>query len=79
MRPTLRVIDNQRPHPKDIARQRVAEWKSNAQRDNLPLVNLVDSGAPLLRRDEVLRASYPTYATVRYHVRRSLWSKLFRR
>ena len=49
-------------HPRAIARQRVKQWKSDAERERLPVVNLTDSGAPLLDRDAVLRASYPNHA-----------------
>ena len=76
MKPNLRAVDNERPHNLDIARQRIAQWRSNAQREGLPTTNVIDSGAPLLRRDEVVRGSYPTYEV---NPRRSLWSKLFRR
>lgn len=34
-------------------------WVSDAERGGLPTVNLVDSGAPLLKPDEVLRRSLP--------------------
>lgn len=75
---TLRVIDNDHPHTRDIARQRVAEWRSNAQREGLSITNVHDGkGAELLDRDGVLRRSYPTYATT--ETRRSRWSRLFRR
>lgn len=77
MKPNLRVIDNEQPHARDIARQRIAEWRSNAQRESLPVVNVQDSGAPLLRRDEVVRASYPTYGMS--ESKRSLWSRIFGR
>lgn len=77
MKPNLRAVNNAQPHARDLARQRVAEWRSNAQREGLPVTNLTDSGAPLLKRDEVLRRSYPTYGPTA--VKRSLWSKLFRR
>lgn len=43
----------------------IDEWVSDAEREGLPTVNLVDSGAPLLDRDEVLRRSYPNYARVK--------------
>lgn len=56
---TLREIErSELPdyHPRDLARQRVREWKSNAEREGLPIVNTTTgSGAPLLDRDEVLR------------------------
>ena len=64
-------------HPRKLAQRAVAEFRSNAQREGLPTTNVIDSGAPLLRRDEVVRGSYPTYATS--GSKRSLWSKLFRR
>lgn len=63
-------------HPRKLAREAIAEFRSNAQREGLPIANQIDSGAPLLRRDEVVRASYPTYATS--GSKRSLWAKLFR-
>lgn len=76
MKLNLRAVDNDHLHARDLARQRVAEWKSNAQREGLPIANQVDSGAPLLRRDEIVERSYPTYVpTV---IKRSLWAKLFR-
>lgn len=38
------------------------QWQSDAERLNLPLVNVTtDSGAPVLDRDAVLRNSYPNY------------------
>lgn len=77
MKPNLRAVDNDHPHARDLARQRVAEWRSNAQREGLPTTNLTDSGAPLLDRDLVLRRSYPTYVPM--GIKRSLLSRLFRR
>lgn len=64
-------------HPRRLAREAIAQWRSNAQREGLPITNLTHSGAPLLERDRVLRASYPTYGPV--VAKRSLWAKLFRR
>lgn len=48
----LRAVDNQQLHPLDTTHQ--TEWRSNAEREQLPVVNVVDSGKPLLRVDEVL-------------------------
>ena len=48
----LRAVNNQQIHPRDVTRQ--PEWRSNAEREKLPVVNVVDTGAPLLRPDEVL-------------------------
>lgn len=73
------IESTERPtdHPRTLAREAIERWHSNAQREGLPVTNLTDSGAPLLERDRVLRASYPTYATMA--IKRSLWSKLFSR
>jgi hypothetical protein len=38
------------------------KWQSDAERDNLQVVNIHDSGAPVLDRDRVLRESYPDHA-----------------
>lgn len=55
-RSNLRAVDPDRLHPRDIARQRIAKWKSNAEREKLPTVNVTTgSGAPLLDRDKVLK------------------------
>lgn len=60
---TLRVVDNEVEHPLDYARRKVKEWRSNAEKEGLPLVNTTTgSGAPLLDRDAVLRKSYPNHA-----------------
>lgn len=64
-------------HPRKLAREAIARWRSNAQREGLPTTNLTDSGAPLLDRDLVLRRSYPDYAPL--IIKRSLLSRLFRR
>lgn len=54
----LRVVEKENLHARDLARQRVAEWRSNAQKENLPLSNEHDDkGAPLLPVDEVLKRS----------------------
>lgn len=34
-------------------------WRSDAEREGLPTVNLTDTGAPLLDRDKVLARSLP--------------------
>jgi hypothetical protein len=49
-KPALRAVDNQQV--RDVAHQ--PEWRSDAERERLPVVNVVDTGAPLLRPDEVL-------------------------
>jgi hypothetical protein len=51
----LRAVDNQRMHPKDIARQAVKRWRSDAEKQGLPVANTTTgSGAPLLDVDAVL-------------------------
>lgn len=58
-------------------REAIAQWRSNAQREGLPVTNLRDKkGAELLDVDRVVRGSYPTYEASE---RRSWWSKLLRR
>lgn len=67
-------------HPRAIARQRVNEWRSNAEREGWPVSNAHDvHGAPLLDRDGVVRASVPNHAEPEVKTRRWWWSKLFRR
>lgn len=54
---TLRAIeDAERPadHPRILAREAVARWRSDASRQSLPIVNIIDSGAQPLRADDVL-------------------------
>lgn len=61
-KPNLRVVDTEQPHARDIARQRIKEWRSNADKGHLPLTNVHDDkGAPVLDRDSVLRNSYPNH------------------
>lgn len=54
-KPQLRAVDSNQPHTRDLARQRVKEWRSNAQRQSLPVTNIHDDkGAKVLPVDEVL-------------------------
>lgn len=56
MKPQLRAVDNNLPHARDIAAQRVREWRSNAERQSLPVTNVHDNkGAKVLDVDEVLK------------------------
>lgn len=56
MKPNLRAVDNDQPHARDIARQRVNEWRSNAEREGLPITNMHDDkGAPVLDVDSTLK------------------------
>lgn len=62
-KPNLRAVDNETEHPRDRARRRVRDWRSNAQRDQLPISNIHDDkGADVLDVDAVLRKSEPHYA-----------------
>lgn len=79
MKPQLRAVNPERPHPRDIARQRVAKWKSNAEREQLPIVNVTTgSGAPLLDKDRVVGGSYPT-CRIELNKGRSWWRRLIGR
>lgn len=62
-------------HPRKLAREAVIQFRSNAQREGLPVVNERDvHGAPLLDRDAVVKASLPPQPPVK--TRRGWWSKL---
>lgn len=59
----FRVVDNEREHPRDRARRLVAEWRSDSEREKLPISNTHDDkGAPVLNVNEVLRRSQPNHA-----------------
>lgn len=78
--PKLRVIDNEHEHPRDRARRLVNEWRSDADRENLPVSNRHDDkGAPVLDVDHVIRRTQPEHAARLTTQRRSLWSRLRRR
>lgn len=65
-------------HPRTLAREAIQQWRSNAQREGLPVTNSRDEkGAELLDVDRVVRGSYPTYSTAMR--KRSIWARLFRR
>ena len=59
LKPNLRAVDNNQPHARDIARAAVKEWRSNADKEELPIATVQDSGAPSLRVDDVIRRSQP--------------------
>lgn len=44
-------------HPRTLARTAIKRWRSDAQKLKLTVSNQVDSGAPSLRVDDVLRRS----------------------
>lgn len=51
----LEAAERDPDHPRSIARQAVAQWRSDAAKGQLPTTNIIDTGAPLLRADDVLR------------------------
>lgn len=61
----LRSIENaerQDDHPRSLARKAITEWRSNAAKENLPVVNITDNkGGRRLNTDEVLRRSEPNH------------------
>lgn len=55
MKPNLRAVEPNNVHSRDYARRKVREWRSNAERQSLPVTNTHDvHGAPLLDVDAVL-------------------------
>jgi hypothetical protein len=58
----LEAAERDPEHPRSLARAAIKRWRSDADREALPVTNIVDSGAPLLDRDAVVRASYPNHA-----------------
>lgn len=65
-------------HPRQLARQAVMEFRSNAQRNQLATTNIHDvHGAPVLMRDEVVRRSLPPEPAVK--TRRGWWRRLLGR
>lgn len=53
-KPNFRVVDNENLHARDLAHKAVKRWRSNAEKENRPVTNITDSGAPSLRVDDVL-------------------------
>lgn len=60
-KPQLRAVDPEVVHPRDLARRKVKQWKSDAERGKLHISNQDDSGAPSLRVDDILRRSELSY------------------
>lgn len=59
MKPNLRAVDNERPHARDVARKIIRRWKSDAEKDHLPVANQHgEEVRPVLRVDEVLQKSF---------------------
>lgn len=77
-----RITVSQLPddHPRVLAREAVAQFRSDAERGRLATTNLHDvHGAPLLDRDGVVRASVPNHAEPAVKTRRGWWRRLFGR
>lgn len=56
MKPNLRAVNNEHEHNRDYARRKVKEWRSNAERERLPVSNPHDDkGAPVLDIDSTLK------------------------
>ena len=54
-KPQLRAVDNQRTHPRDLARQRVKRWRSDAEKLKLSTTNIHDDkGAKVLNVGDIL-------------------------
>lgn len=67
-------------HPRKLARDAIMEFRSNAQREGLPIANVHDDkGAPVLMRDEVVRSSIPNHAEPAVKTRQGWWRRLFGR
>ena len=72
-----RITVSQLPddHPRRLAQDALTRFRSNAQREGLATVNIHDGkDAPVLMRDDVIRASLPPEPAVK--TRRGWWSKL---
>ena len=57
---SLRAVDNEQEHPRDRARREVKRWRSNAEKERLPISNQHDNDQvkPVLRVDEILETSF---------------------
>lgn len=57
----LRAVSTELEHPRDRARREIERWRSNADKERLPVSNQHDTGAPKLDVDAVLRKSDPNH------------------
>lgn len=60
----LEVLDRELTTPREIARERVAKFQLDREKGEKPLGvanTTTGSGAPLLKVDDVLRRSLPSY------------------
>lgn len=60
----LRAVNPNVDHPRDRARRDVKRWRSNAEKEKLPVVNQWHSGAPNLSVDAVLQRTLRTMPEV---------------
>lgn len=59
MKANLRAVNPERPHARDLARKLVRRWKSDAEKEHLPVSNQhEDEVRPVLEVDEVLQRSF---------------------
>ena len=56
-KPNLRAIVPSVDHPRDRARREVKRWRSNAEKEKLPIANQFHSGAANLFVNEVLKGT----------------------
>lgn len=54
-KPNLRAVNKEQIHARDIAAQRVKRWRSNAEKERLPIVTL--TGETPLPVDDILKGS----------------------
>jgi hypothetical protein len=77
----LRVVDPERQHPRDLARRAVKEFRLDRYKDPekpLPISNVIDTGAPLLIVNEVIKRTEKVVEDElrpRYHVNPELLMK----
>lgn len=57
----LRAVDPEIEHPRDAARKAVRRWRSDADKQKLPVSNVQDTGSPSLRVDDVLEKALPDH------------------
>lgn len=72
MKPNLRAVDNDHPHNLDIARQRIAEWRSNVKHRQARAIDpdYDFSNAPRAARQVIYDM------TVKYSAQHSWWARL---
>lgn len=53
----FRVVDNEREHPREIAKRKVKQFRTLVEQEKRVICNQICTGAPSLRVDEILRRS----------------------